>query len=268
MKIANIVAVAAFIATGAISAAEPCHAEDAKPQAAPPVQTSAQDAQVGTTAQVFGKVISIHNVSMVGLTEPHVLVKLESAPGDVEIVDLGSAADLKTNGIEAHEGQQFWVEGRVGQINGKPLVVAEMVSESKLVSITRTAPLREESTKHADARKAEAGATPVVADAKSPTAPKTETVEEGQPPQMIQGSIIHTHRIRVEGEASEHMLAKVQTENGVVVLDMGSFSTLPAAVDLTEGKPIAVSGYVAHLNGKPIILAESVGNLSNIERSH
>ena len=245
---------------------------DAPVAPANPGAQAEADMPIGTPAQVFGKVTSIHNVSMVGMSEQHALVKLESAPGDIEIVDLGSVADLKTNGIEVKEGQQFWVDGRVGKINGKPLVVAERISESKLVVLNRQAPLREETTKHADARQAQqaqdvsAGTAPANGETRDPRAPRTETVDAGEKLLTIQGNVIHTRHISIEGESFQHVLAKVQTENGIVVLDLGTCSTLPASVDLSEGKAIAASGVIGHLNGKPVLLAESVGNQTSIQR--
>lgn len=269
MKIFNFVAVAALVSTGILCAAEDkVAASDKAPDAAQP---DTQDMQVGASAQVFGKITSMHTVEMVGSKEAHVLVKLESAPGDVEIVDLGSAEELKTNGIEPRQGLQLWVDGRVGKINGKPLVVAETLSESKLVAITRQSPLREESVKHADARQADAAKTATepkdAKDAKDPRAPKVETADAGQQVRMIEGTVVHTRHVKIEGEASEHVLAKVQTENGIVVLDLGLAPSMPANVDLAEGKPVAASGIVGQLNGKPIIIAESIGNVSMIQRT-
>jgi hypothetical protein len=280
MRILSVVAIAAFVVTGAARAAD--DSVTALEKAPLTSQPDQQDFQVGSPAQVFGKVVSIHNCNLVGMTDPHMLVKLESAPGEIEVVDLGSTAELKSNGIEPKEGQQFWVDGRVGTINGKFLVVAERLSESKLVSISRQASLREQTTKqhtdaHADAeakdandgKAAKTGNSDAVAgiDAKDAKAPKTETIEPGNQVRSIEGTVVHTCRVKIEGEANVHVLAKVQTESGIVVLDLGVCSTMPDTLDLTEGKSIAASGFVGHLNGKPIILAESVGNMSNIQRT-
>jgi hypothetical protein len=267
MRILNIVAAAAIVVTGLAGAAEGDIAtSDATAPVAHPVE---QDIQIGATASVFGKVISLHNCSMVGMTEQHVLAKLESAPGDVEIVDMGTVGELKSDGIEPKQGQQFWIEGRVGAINSKPLVIAERVSESKIVIITRQAPLREETTKHAEAQhnqQVDAGSLPLTTDAKDPKAPKTETADAGEKVLLIAGNVIHTRHVSIEGESFQHVLAKVQTENGIVVLDLGTCSTLPANVDISDGRAIAASGVVGHLNGKPVLLAESVGNLTGIQR--
>ena len=265
MKILSVVAIAAFVVAGLAGAADD-KGLVAAGQAPAGSETDSKDMPVGTTAQVFGKIVSIHNCNIVGMPDAHVLAKLESAPGDVEIVDLGSAAELKSNGLEPHEGQQLWVEGRVGKINGKALVVAETLSESKLVTITRQAPLREETVKHADARQAGAVAGNEAKDAKDIKAPKVETVDAGQRFLSVEGNVVHTRHVKIEGESFEHILAKLQTENGIVVLDLGMCSTMPESVDLTAGKSVAASGLVGQLNGKPIIVAETVGNQSIIHR--
>ena len=269
MKFLNIVALSAFVVTGFAHAADQATtaAADPVPNAKPVAGTTEDEMKVGAPAQVFGKVIGTHSCELVGMSDPHMLVKLESEPGNVDIVDLGSTSELKANGIEPKEGQQFWVDGRVGKVNGKPLVVAETVSESKLITINRQA-LRVETTQHADARQADANAAPAPTQDKAPGAPKTETVDAGQDILTIDGVVMHSRHVRIEGESFEHVMAKVKTDNGVVVLDLGTCTALPASVDLTEGKPIAASGYMGKLNGKPILMAESVGNLTSIERPH
>jgi len=258
MRILSVVVMAALVAVGAAVAVE-----SAAPEKAAVVVAPDPASEVGTSAQVFGKITSMHTVNIVGMADPHVVVKLESAPGDVEIVDLGSSMALKNNGVEPHLGQQFWVDGQVGKINGKPLVVAETISESKLVTIDRQ-PLSEETTKHAAARQADASAGNEAKDVKRSDEPKTETASANPQVQTIEGTVVHTRHVKIEGDAAEHILAKLQTDNGIAVVDLGT--TPPNNVDLAAGKPIAASGIVGHLNGKPIILAESVGNLIDIQR--
>jgi len=47
----------------------------------------------------------------------------------------------------------------------------------------------------------------------------------------------------------------------------GAGGQLANSIDIADGKSIAATGYVGQLNGKPIILADSVGNLSRIQRT-
>ena len=266
MKLFNMVTLSVLAFTGALNAAETVNTP------ATPLDASSDMNRVGSSAEAFGKITSLHNASLVGVTDPHVIVKLTSDQGDIDIVDLGSAADLKQNGLEPKEGQQLWVEGKVGRINDKPLVFAEHISESPLVAINRKSPLREETTKHAEARATSTDECPNAKNAQEVKAsyatksPKTETIDASMLVRTIEGTVAHSRKVQIEGEAEEHMMAKLQTEDGVAVVDLGLVSALPK-VDLSEGQAIAVTGYVGKMNDKPIIIADAVGNLNNIQRT-
>jgi hypothetical protein len=261
MKILSAVAIAAFVMTGMSKAADEIKPVAHQPTAAG--QNEESPANVGTPTQTSGKVTSMHTLKMVGSSDAHVLVKIQTEQGDMDIADLGTEDDLKSNGIAPHEGQQLWVSGRVGRINDKELIIAENLSESKMITITRTAPLREESEKHAAARTDGKDAAAPAKDGKSP---KTETVDAGMQMRSVDGTVIHTRNIKIEGEPEEHVLAKLQTESGIVVVDLGLKSALPK-VDLSEGQWIAATGIVGHVNDKPIIVADGVGNLSGIQHA-
>lgn len=254
MKIFSIVAIAAWVVSGALTAAEVA-----------PAKEGDQAAQVGMLVQTCGKVVKTHSVQLVDIESPHVLAKIQTEQGDTDIVDLGTAEDLKANGIDPCEGKQLWVSGRIGRINDKELVVAENLSESKFVTIART-PLLKESEKHAAARGAGKDAAPVAGKDATPGADgKASTVDTGMTARIIDGKVISTQKLKFDGEPEEHTLAKLQTELGIVVVDLGEASAIPK-VDLNEGQLIAVTGFVGHLNEKPIIVADMVGNLSTIKR--
>jgi hypothetical protein len=216
---------------------------------------------VGIPTETSGKITSLHTLALAGMTEPHVLVKILTDDGETDIADLGTAANLKSDGFEPREGQKLWISGRVGRINDKFLIVAENISESKLMTITRTAPLREESEKHAAAR----GEGPSAAADKEGKENKTESVDAGLQMRTVEGAVIHTRNIKLDGEPEEHTLAKLQTEKGVVVVDLGVAATLPK-INLSAGQRLATTGFVGHLNNKPIIVADSIGNMSSISR--
>jgi len=257
MKLQNLITLSAFVLAGALSAAETTPAPDPKSSAVSPNEMD----RIGSLAQISGKVTTVKTVSMVGIADPHLMVKITSEDGDMDIVDLGSAAELKANGLDPKEGQQLWVYGRVGRINEKPLVFAESVSDTKLIAINRTTPLREESVKHAEARKDGKDAK-VAADGKD-----GKGVECCMFVRTLEGTVMQTSRLKVEGEAEEHMLAKLQTDDGVAAIDLGAASALPK-VNLGEGQMVAVTGFVGRLNDKPIIIADTVGNLSSIQRAN
>lgn len=235
---------------------------------------------IGTQVQTDGKIVSIHNCPMVGVAAPHTLVKLQTEQGDTDIVDLGSTAELKSNGIEPKEGQKLWIDGRVGKVNDKFLIVAEQLCESKMITISRPSALTSETVKHAEARSegvdvkgattngAEVRATTTdVSGTRDRNAPKTETVNAGQQVRTVEGTVLRSRKVKIEGETDEHVVAKLQTSNGVAVIDLGSCPALPGNVNINDGQMLAASGFVGQLNGKPIILANSIGNLSTIQRS-
>lgn len=255
MKIFGIVAIAALVVSGTAMAADEVAAKAEEPLAL-----------VGMPVHTSGKVVKTCAVQLVGIESPHVLVKIETEQGDMDIVDLGTEAHLKSNGIEVCEGKQLWVSGRIGRINDKELIVAEALSETKFISITRATPLSEESERHATARGAGKDAAPVAGKDATPGADgKASTIDTGMTVRIIDGRVISTQKLKFEGEPEEHTLAKIQTELGIVVVDLGEASAIPK-VDLNEGQLIAVTGFVGHLNEKPIIVADMVGNLSLIRR--
>ncbi len=260
MKMFSIAAIA-FAITGLAGAAE----EPAVKPVAASTQAEQEALPVGSPIETSGKVTSIHSVPMVGISDPHMIVKLEDEQGAVDIVDLGATSVLKENGIEPKQGQQFWINGRVGKINDKFLIVAEQISESKLVTIERASHLREETVKHSEAQPVNTST--VAKTGTDPKAAKTETVDAGQKLRTVEGTVIHSRHVKIEGEAEEHVLAKIQTESGIAVIDLGTCPAMPNALDLTAGKMVVATGYVGQLNGKPIIMADSVGNLSGIQRT-
>lgn len=279
MRILSLVAMAALVVSGTAKAADEAVAQPpALPKTVPADHVEEQPEKVGTPMQTSGKIVSMHACKLVGVTDPHVLVKIQTEDGDTDIVDLGTAADLKSSGIEAREGQCLWVSGRIGRINDKELLVAENLSESKLVTIVRTAPLREETEKHAAARGEDKDAATArdskdvasakydkdVASAKDGKEAKTVNVDAGMQVRTVEGAVIHTRNLKIEGEAEEHVFCKLQTEDGIVVVDLGNKTALPK-VDLSEGQAVAVTGFVGHCNTKPIIVADSVGNMSSIK---
>ena len=258
MRVLGFFAIAALVVSVAVQAAQQDECNAASPEKA--AAAGDQAPQVGVPTETSGKVTSLHTVNLVGMAAPHVMAKILTEEGETDIVDLGMAADLKSGGIEPREGQQLWISGRVGRINDKFLVVAENISESNLVTITRTAPLREESEKHAAAR----GEGPGAASQTFSKENKTESTDAGMQVRTVEGTVIDVHNFKIEGRAEEHTLAKLRTEAGIVVVDLGATAMLPN-VNLAAGQLVAASGLVGHLNSKPIIVAKSVGNLSSIQ---
>ena len=231
---------------------------DATKPKADATKTEEPLALVGMPVHTSGKVVKMCAIQLVGVESPHVLVKIETEKGATDIVDLGTAADLKSNKIEVCVGTQLWVSGRIGRINDRELIVAEALSESKFISITRTTSLNEESERYAATRGAGQDGAPA-ADGKA------STVDANMAVRVVDGTVISTQKLHLEGEPEAHTMAKLQTELGIVIVDLGLASEIPE-VDLSVGQPVAVTGFVGHCNDKPIIVADMVGNLSIIKR--
>jgi len=249
MKMLSLVATAAFAVAGFVGAAD----------APKPADVDVQEAPMGTPAHTSGKVTSMHSLEMVGSNDPHIMVKLKGEDGETDVVDLGMLSELKANGIEAKEGMDLWVDGRVGKINDKPVLVAESISLTKMAKINRNIKLREESKDNAEAR----ATAPESKEPKDRSAPKTVTADPGMISRTVDGTVVNSRKIKVEGQTEEHTLVKLQTEGGIVVVNLGPSAKL--SVDITEGKLIAVGGIVGKMNQRPIIIAETAGNLTAVE---
>jgi len=249
MNIQSIVSVAVLLVAGVAGAVEGTPAT--------PVSQSAD--AIGSHVSFAGKVVSTHEASIVGVDTPHLIVKLQSDQDELEIVDMGSADELKAGGIEPKEGQQLWVTGHLGRINDKPVVFAQCVSEAKLVAIRHKAPLNEETVKHADAHKGDLDQKLATGDVKPVSANHDQAL------QTVEGTVIHSKEMKLDGEAEAHTFAKLQTDAGVVVVDLGNKAAL-TKIDLSEKQWIVVTGYSGHLNDKPVIYADAVGNMTSIPR--
>jgi len=254
MRLFSIAAVACLLVAGAISAAD-------KPQG----DASANDeSQLGMRAEASGKITSVREVDMVNSEAKHMLVKILGDDGETDIVDLGSAEELKAGGIDPKEGAALFVHGRIGKLNDRMVLVAESVSNTKMLKLSRHSSLREETQKHAEKRGATGEANATASNEGNPKniAPKKMTVDAGMQSRTVDGVVLGTRKVKVEND-EEHMLVKIQTEGGVAVVDLGPVSKVPQ-VDLADGKLIAASGMVGKMNDRPVIFADSVGNLTSI----
>lgn len=262
MRLLSILTFAAVTLGGVLNAADEAGVETPTDhETAGADQEEVAEEDVGAPAQTSGKVIATHTCKMVGLADPHIMVKVLTETGETDIVDLGSAEDLKSGGFEPREGQQLWVSGRVGTINDKKLLVAESLSESKLITIERTTLLREESQLHEAARKEARDAAAV----KEAEKPGSAGIGSDLPVRVVEGTVIHTCKVAIDGQQEGHLLCKLKTEGGIVVVDLGVSGAIPK-VDLSEGQWVVATGFVGDLNDKPIIVADSVGNLRSIKR--
>lgn len=258
MRLFSIAAVACMLVLSAVNAADRTEAEKPKGDA-----SANDESQLGMRAEASGKITAVREVEMVNAGEKHTIIKVLGDDGETDIVDLGSSDELKAGGIDAKEGGSLFVHGRIGKLNDRMVLVAESVSNSKMLKLARHASLREESQKHAEKRGATGEATADSTSNEKNIAPKKVSVDAGMQSRTVDGTVIGTRKVKVESGSEEHMLVKVQTESGVAILDLGPASKVPQ-VDLSEGKKIASSGMVGKMNDRPMIFAETIGNLNDI----
>lgn len=259
MRLFSIAAVACMLVMCGVNAADK---EADKPKAD---ASDNDESQLGMRAEASGKITGVREVDMVTAGEKHTLIKLLGDDGETDIVDLGSAEELKAGGIDPKEGGSLFVHGRIGKLNDRMVLVAESVSNTKMLKLARHSTLREETQKHAEKRGA-AGEAAQTADSTANDrniAPKKVSVDAGMQSRTVDGIVKGTRKVKVESDTEEHMLVKVQTETGIAIVDLGPASKLPQ-VDLTEGKKIAASGMVGKMNDRPMIFADSIGNLNDI----
>jgi hypothetical protein len=211
-----------------------------------------QPAPNGMPVTASGKIVSTFTCKCDGSDTEHTFVKVKGSDGEVDVVDLGPTEGLKNN-FDAKEGQQIFVSGRIGTMNGKPIVFAETFSETKMVSIDRTPPLASSDKKDGHS----------AADHNK----MAESSSEKNHFHTVEGRVLGSRAITFENGKEEQIFAKLQTDDGVVVVNLGPKSGL-SKIDYSDGQSIMAAGYVARLNGKPFIKAHAAGNMNPIQQDN
>lgn len=204
---------------------------------------------IGIQAEASGKIVSTFVCKCDGTDVEHTFIKVKGADGEMDVVDLGPTTELKSNNFEAKEGQQIFVSGRVGTMNDKPILFAETFSEAKLITVERSPVV-------ASAEKKDGH---TAADHKK----MAETGKEEECFHSVEGRVLGTRMVTFENSKDEQVFAKLQTDDGVVIVCLGPKAGL-SKIDVSDGQSITVAGYMARLNGKPFIKAHAAGNMNPI----
>lgn len=84
---------------------------------------------------------------------------------------------------------------------------------------------------------------------------------------LIQGRVIDTRDVPLEGRRGAHRLVKVRTSAGrILVADLGRRDRLDKDVKLRRGESIALRGYWGRINGRPVLFATHIADLIPIDR--
>lgn len=89
-------------------------------------QRQQQSSQRGMVT-VTGRLTDLRDVNLSGISDSHRLVKLQTRSGQTVIADLGRKRQLQD--ISLDQGEVVMVQGRLGRINGKPVVFADVIGD-------------------------------------------------------------------------------------------------------------------------------------------
>lgn len=78
---------------------------------------------------VSGRVIDKREVKLQGQDQKHVLVKLRTSRGQTALIDLGAAGGEALKDLKPENGEFVTAIGRMGRVNGRPVLVADHVAE-------------------------------------------------------------------------------------------------------------------------------------------
>ena len=96
---------------------------------------------------------------------------------------------------------------------------------------------------------------------------KDEDVPNNPRHRAIMGKLVETREIAIQGMDDKHVLAKIETPSGhIVIADLGTRQDVKDA-HLTAGEQLEVYGVVGRLNERPLLVAEQMGEVVNIKRT-
>jgi hypothetical protein len=96
---------------------------------------------------------------------------------------------------------------------------------------------------------------------------KTEDIPTNPRRRALMGKLLETKEISLQGQDAKHVLAKIETPSGhIVIADLGTRQDVKDA-KLSAGEQIEVYGVVGRLNNRPLLVAEQMGEVINIKRT-
>lgn len=204
----------------------------AQPQAAGMQQQGSQ--------QVSGRVTGVRTITLQGEAQPHLLARVELASGETRVLDLGPIPHLQQQKRDVKKGQQLSASGQAGRINDLAVLVVDRFEGDGVVTVI-----------------------PIAANASQ----QRQQAQRGANPhdRLVRGRIESLRESTVQG-GKAHQLARIRTDQGqTVVVDLGEQK--PQALQLEQGDALIAVGAIGRLNGKPVLFAERVAEVAQIERS-
>ena len=126
----------AVVATPAPPAAESAgNPNDSALWYTPPTQQEVQNAP--KTVSVQGQIIGIRAIDLASEPQPHILLRLDTGKGTTATVDVGDQLKLARWLFNTRSDQPVNVTGKLGDIDGSPVVFAEKIGVgSQVVDVT------------------------------------------------------------------------------------------------------------------------------------
>lgn len=229
-------ALAAVLAAGQSAMAD----QWVRPSSEPEVQGTKAEQQPGGSEfrsrdgtrrgwrNVRGDIERIKRVALRGGPEgDHLVALVNDRMGHRMIVDLGPAKQYREAPL--FTGDQIAVRGPIAWISDRKVLLAQRASiDGRMVNISRD--------RTVDARQLDRSAS-------------------GQQ-SAVTGRIERAKELRLRGVDRQHVVVRLKTDEGRVMLaDLGTPQDL-SRVSLDEGCAISVEGPIIQVNGKPLILAK------------
>lgn len=229
---------------------------------------------------VTGVLQDVRTVRIQGEQDKHVLGKLRTRDGRTLVVDLGTQKDLK--GVTLRRNQPLAVQGKVGRINQRPVLMAEKIrgtpQPEATLTIVRVIPLDrqaiqamsrqqggQQSARQQFQRQQQTG--------QQPMAQRQQNLRQfrntpGTVGALIEGELVDLRLVRVQGHPHRHLLAKVQNDQDqTTVIDLGPSDNKDLQdVNLKKGEIIAAVGEFGRINNRPVLVATHVSDLVTIDR--
>lgn len=184
----------------------------------------AHDQQRRQNVTLQGEVTETRQVNIKGQQDKHRLIKMKTDRGQEVMVNLGPKARLSD--MDLRRGDQIRVQGRVGTINGKNVLMAKSVrSGNQTHNIARQGQLFD--------------------------SPRDRSAS-------IQGEIEQVKQFNMKGQQDAHNLARIRMQDGQsVVVNLGPKRNL-RDLQLSEGDRVTIQGRRGKIDGKTVVLAEQI----------
>lgn len=169
-------------------------------------------------SSIEGTIKQVRPLQMAGMSEEHLLARVETGGGRTAKVDLGPKSKLESLGLK--EGSKVSVRGDRGTIDDRPILMARRVeSGDKAVDVE---------------------------------------MPDDRFLKRVRGKILSTRTVKFRNRDGEHVVAHLRARSGrEATAILGPQSRL-SELDLTQGDEVAILARPGSLNGRPALVAEQV----------